>query len=64
MLTKEEINEFKKITFEIKGLKLTDEQALDQGLRLVVLFDLLSKNAYTVKTSPVATDTTKEQNKI
>ena len=64
MLTKEEISEFKKITFEIKGLKLTDEQALDQGLRLVVLFDLLSKNSHTVKENPVATYKTKEQNKL
>ena len=44
MLTKEEIDEFKEITLETKGLKLNDEQALDQGIRLVILFDLILKN--------------------
>lgn len=64
MLTKEEIEEFKRITFEVKGLRLTDEQALDQGLRLVVLFDLFSNNENTVENSPVATYKIKEQNKL
>ena len=64
MLTKEEINEFKRITLEVKGRKLTDEQALDQGLRLVVLFDLFGKNEHADKGNPVATYKTKEQNKL
>ena len=63
MLIKEEIEEFKKITFETKGLKLTDEQALDQGLRLVILFDLLIKKEQIGKNNPVATSRDEVQNK-
>jgi len=44
VLTKKEIDEFKKITFETMGLKLSDDEALDQGLRLIVLFELILKN--------------------
>ena len=64
VLTKDEIEEFKKITLETKGLKLNDEQALDQGLRLVILFDLILKNEQPIKINPVATYKTKEQNKL
>lgn len=64
MLTREEINEFKRITFEVKGRKLSDEQALDQGLRLIILFDLLGKNSHIAEKNKVATYTTKEQNKL
>ena len=63
MLTDEEIQEFKKITFETKGLKLNDEQALDQGLRLVVLFDLILKNEQSNSNNAVATYEAKEENK-
>ena len=63
MLIKEEIEEFKKITFETKGLKLTDEQALHQGLRLVILFDLLIKKEQIGKNNPVATSRDEVQNK-
>lgn len=40
MLTREEIEEFKKLVFEIYGIKLTDEEAADQGFRLIQLFEL------------------------
>lgn len=63
MLTKEEIEEFKRITFETKGLRLTDTQALDQGLRLMVLFDLLTKREHTAKNCAVATHKSEEDNK-
>ena len=63
MLTKGEIEEFKKITLETKGIKLTDEQALDQGLRLVVLYDLIMKNEQSSSNDTVATYEPKEENK-
>ena len=63
MLTREEIQEFKKITYETKGLKLDDEQALDQGLRLVVLFDLIIKSEQSISKDTVATLEAKEENK-
>lgn len=44
MLTQEEIQEFKKITKEVYGRELTDEEAEDQGGRLVTLFELLIKH--------------------
>lgn len=63
MLTNEEIQEFKKITYETKGLKLNDEQALDQGLRLVVLFELILKNDRSSIDDTVATSRGEVQNK-
>lgn len=44
MLTKEEIAEFKRLTLEIYGIKLTDSEALDQGSRLIMLFELMFKH--------------------
>lgn len=46
MLTPAEVEEFKKITQEVKGVNLTDDQALDQGIRLVILFDLMNKKEH------------------
>ena len=63
VLTREEIDEFKRITFETKGVRLTDEKALDQGLRLVVLLDLLIKREHRVENSAVATRKSEEENK-
>lgn len=42
-LTKEEMEEFKRLTQEVYGEKLTDEQAYDQGARTIMLFELLLK---------------------
>lgn len=41
VLTPEEILEFKKITKEVKGLDLADEQAIENGTRLIYLAELL-----------------------
>lgn len=41
MLTKKEIEKFQRITFEVYGIKITSKEALDQGLRLVTLFELM-----------------------
>jgi len=38
MLTKEEIQKFKKLVKEIYSIKLTDAEAEDQGSRLVTAF--------------------------
>lgn len=40
-LTLEEIKEFQKITMELFGRELTDEEALDQGTRLAQAGELL-----------------------
>lgn len=44
MLTKKEVTEFKKLALAVYGIKLTDKQALDQGSRLIQLFELILKN--------------------
>lgn len=44
ILTREEIQEFKRLVLKKYGIVLTDEQAMDQGSRLVQLFELLLKN--------------------
>lgn len=43
MLTQEEIVTFKKLALEIYGIELTDAQALDQGSRLIMLFEAMLK---------------------
>lgn len=48
-LAKSEIEEFKKIAFEDYGVKLTDKQALEQGIAIVsffkgYIFERLKKN--------------------
>ncbi|MBI2334255.1 hypothetical protein HYU96_00445 [Candidatus Daviesbacteria bacterium] len=40
----EEVQEFKKITLEVYGRQLTDEEAQDQGTRLVTAFELILKH--------------------
>lgn len=44
VLTDEEVQEFKKITLEVYGRQLTDEEAQDQGTRLVTAFELILKH--------------------
>jgi hypothetical protein len=41
MLTPQEIQEFKDITKKVKGIDLTDEEAEDQGSRLIRSFELI-----------------------
>lgn len=43
LITKEELAEFKEITFKEYGIKLTDEQAYEQGSALLRLTDCLIK---------------------
>jgi len=40
-LTKEEVEEFKRLTREVYQKELTTDQAKDQGARLIMLFELL-----------------------
>jgi len=40
-LTPEEIQQFKVLTLKIKGIQLTDQQAADQGERLIRSFELM-----------------------
>lgn len=44
ILTEEEMQEFKRLVLKKYGIEMTDEQAMDQGSRLVQLFELLLKN--------------------
>ena len=44
MLTKEEVEEFKRLSLEVYNVILTDEEAMDQGMRLIQLFELILKN--------------------
>lgn len=43
MLTPDELKEFKRLVFEVYGIELTDSQALDQGSRLIMLYEALIK---------------------
>ncbi|MEO8581296.1 MAG: hypothetical protein ABI425_01810 [Patescibacteria group bacterium] len=43
--TKDELEEFKKIAFEEYGIRLTDEQAFEQGFALLSLFEYVIKKA-------------------
>ncbi|MCL5410001.1 MAG: hypothetical protein M1607_04040 [Patescibacteria group bacterium] len=43
-LTEEEIQEFKQIVKKVYGIDLTDDEARDQGSRIILLFELLIKN--------------------
>lgn len=45
MFTKEEIEEFKQIALKEHGVKLTDEQAFEQGYALVSLVETVIKKA-------------------
>ncbi len=42
-ITQEELDEFKEIAFKEYGIRLTDEQAFEQGFALFNLFDYLIK---------------------
>ena len=42
-LTQYEMGEFKKLTQEVYGDKLTNAEAYDQGARLIMLFELILK---------------------
>lgn len=44
MLTKHEVEEFKRLAQDVYGIKLTNEQALNQGSRLIQLFEHILKN--------------------
>lgn len=44
ILTEEETQEFKRLVLKKYGIKLTNEEAMDQGSRLVQLFELLLRN--------------------
>lgn len=44
MLTKGEVKEFKELVLEAYNVVLTDEEAMDQGLRLIQLFELILKS--------------------
>lgn len=43
MLTSEEISEFKNLVKEFKGIDLTNEEAEDQGDRLIRLFEAMQR---------------------
>lgn len=47
MLTREEVGKFKRLALEVYGIKLTDAEAIDQGGRLIQLFELILKNKMT-----------------
>lgn len=42
-LTPEEVEEFKSLVLKEQGIVLTQEEALDQGSRLIALFEMLQK---------------------
>lgn len=44
MLTSEEVKEFKRLVLETYNVVLTDEEAMDQGSRLIQLFELILRN--------------------
>lgn len=45
MLTKEEVEGFKRLVLKVYNVVLTDEEALDQGSRLIQLFEQLIKSS-------------------
>jgi hypothetical protein len=60
-LTYEEIQEFKKITKEVKGIELTDEEAVENGTRLIMLVELLAKTPFDINDT-IETVQTEEDN--
>jgi hypothetical protein len=42
-LTPEEVAEFKLLVLQEKGIRLSSDEALDQGSRLIMLFEALQK---------------------
>ena len=43
-LTPEEVKEFQKLVFKTKKIKLTNDEALDQGTRLIMLMEAMQKS--------------------
>lgn len=43
MLTREEVDEFRKVVFEVYGKELTYDEAENQGSRLIQIFELILK---------------------
>lgn len=55
-ITKEELEEFKQLAFKEYGVRLTDEQAYEQGSALLRLMDcLIEKTIQKRKSRPIAT---------
>lgn len=52
ILTSDEVNEFKRLVFEAYSVVLTNEEAMDQGSRLIQLFELILRNK-TQQSSPL-----------
>lgn len=48
-ITQEELDEFKEIALKEHGVRLTDEQAFEQGFALLNLFDYVIKQAVAKK---------------
>ena len=44
MLTRGEVEEFKKLVLDVYGKDLTDEEAEDQGSRLIHLYEEMLRN--------------------
>ncbi len=44
MLTQTEVSEFKRLVFQVYGIKLSDNQVIDQGSRLIMLFEAILKS--------------------
>lgn len=61
MLTEGEIEEFKRIVLEVYGIELTDAGAMDQGSRLIQLFELFLKNKI-ASNVPIVKEAKKVQN--
>lgn len=48
-LSTDEIKSFRKLVYEIYGKALSDEEANDQGSRLIQLFELMIRNRKTAE---------------
>lgn len=62
MLTKEEVAEFKRLVLEIYGVVLTDEEALDQGARLIQLIEQLMRYSPQLAFKAIDLNDKKEEN--
>ncbi len=43
ILNEQEVKEFKQLMKETYGIEISDEEALEQGSRLVIMFELICK---------------------
>lgn len=50
MLTPEEVRMFKKLVMDVYHIVLTDEEATDQGSRLIQLFEIIKNKAISINT--------------